>query len=113
MTRQEKTQRRKDVSNDILAGLSIKEVTEKYDIGYDTVLKACKEHGVIVKYPNKTRNNKVYKILADLINTQDTLTQIAERHNVTKQYVSIVYTLSREAGIQIQERKHGNINTHN
>jgi hypothetical protein len=80
----------------------------KFKVSAMTVRKACYEFEVTLPdLPSRRLSVSSYQIIADLINTKDSLAALAEKYNVHRQWVSEIYRQCAEVGITMPARTVG------
>jgi transposase len=105
LTHKERKKRRRDIARDVKSGVSIEDVSRKYDVATATIYESCREHGT--QPPKKVRRDmgpNTYLIIAALLRGQRQVA-IATEHNVSPQRVNQVADRCREAGITLPPRK--------
>lgn len=104
LTHEQRAERRKQIAAEVLeSGASSLAVARKYRVSEALVRSACGEHGERPMYSRELP----YKAIADMINTDDTLTEIGERHGFTATYMQKVYRRCLDAGIVMPKRWQG------
>src|SRR5690606_34406150 len=96
------------VAEDIRLGLSMKIIMSKHNVTMSTVKRAADEAGL--PYPKSGRlllSRSTYDILADLLNTQMTFSEIARKHQRTPGYVRKIVRSASASGVKIPERPDG------
>ena len=101
MTLLEELALRADAAASVKAGMSITDASRMYQLSKYMVEKGCMETGVL---PPK-RKNTLLPIIAALQTSLDSLTVIAGRMGVSRQWVEAVLKMAREAGIQFPRRE--------
>lgn len=92
--------RRAAVAKELHEGKDLRATCKKYRVSYATASQACREFGV--PWPCRPRRTNItFRVLADLLAGRITQTQIARKHDVSRQYISALVTQAREAGITI------------
>lgn len=81
-----------------------------FEISGQTVLNSCKEFGIKplarAHYKDYYKNSvKTFSILADLINTNLTTYQIADKFSCSHQYVSQIAKNAIECGIRLHQER--------
>lgn len=94
---------------DVKAGLGVKEAAERHGLCTSYVRNAARQCGVeIPGLPTgPTTTASTFEILAEILNTTDTFTDIAETFGVSKQRVWEIASKARAAGIKFAERPRG------
>ena len=105
LTHEQRRSRRKVIAQDVANGSSMAEVCQRHKVTRHTAWSACKENGVPMLHNGCHLPPSSYRILADLLNTDDTLRDIAAKHRVTHQFVFIVLKQAKDAGITFPHRK--------
>jgi hypothetical protein len=103
MTGEKRRQIRKNIADDVLSGMTIKELCKKYKVSMHQVHMACKEHGVQPPLHIKLQAS-TYSVIADLINTNKSFSQIGREKYITRQRVEQVYHRCKETGIPVKSR---------
>lgn len=87
----------------IAAGECARKVAEDTGFKAGTIRNWCWYRGVpcSMKSPRKTVRDRAYRILADLLNTDQTYQAVGDRHGVSRQYVYEIAVKARKAGIQV------------
>jgi DNA-directed RNA polymerase specialized sigma subunit len=85
-------------------GHTLQDAMRHFRVNYYRVWNACVLAGIDAK---KDLPNRTYEIIAALIHTDKTLTEIADQFQMTRANVSVIYNKARKAGIQIAERIQG------
>lgn len=85
------------IASYITSGHTAKEAASHFNTTLAAIYRGCVQEGVNYKTPRFSS----YAILADLINTQDSMREIGARRRVTGQAVQQVAAHAREAGIQL------------
>lgn len=104
MTHKESAVRRKKMVAEVEAGASLGETALKYDVEMTTVRKACYTAGCLEV---GTARQKTVDLIATMLNTNDTLSQIAKRLNMDLTNVARIYRRCVAAGIKLKARKRG------
>lgn len=103
MTHKERAKRRGEMAQLVSAGVSLAEVAHLYSVTEATVRNACAEYGQHTRY-----NRRIpYSAIADMLNTEDTLTAIAERHKLPANYAAKIYRRCVAAGMKMAKRRPG------
>lgn len=97
-----RSERRRQIAEDVRSGKCPKEVAVKYKVTTETVRNACSEHKV--RMVTQTASTKTFRILAELLNTKKPYLQLAQEFGVTKGRVSGIYREAVQAGIQFPPR---------
>lgn len=101
---------------EVLEGATIEGIAEKYSVPYGYVNKVCRDHGfnrMHVSYRREGRSNssnnvrvRLMSMLLDVIRSPcDSLSEIAKRHGVSKNYVQVVIEDARYAGFRLPGRE--------
>lgn len=80
-----------------------REAARRFEVGMRHVQASCQEFGVV----KTAMRPKTFSILADLLNTKASLKAIADRHDVSLEYVFTIYHRAQEAGIELYQRIQG------
>lgn len=107
MTNLEPTQRERMeglLVDEIRRGASVRTTAKRYRLTISAVRLVCRDHGLSVP---RDGSDRVYAIIARLMNTDDSLVQVAEATGVSKVYVHRIYQRCRSAGVPIKERPRG------
>lgn len=102
MDTQSAWERRAAIAQAVRNGMTVHQAASHYGVGMTTAYNALKEHSVVVDGRSCTKGT--YEILADLLNTFDTLEEIGKRHGKSMQRVLQILNRAREAGIKIEHR---------
>lgn len=102
MTHKEQTIRRAKMTAELARGIPIREVAIKYNVAYDTARKASR----LLDRTPKSRV-RLIELIAELLNTKDSLQQIADRLTLDYFNVARVYRRCVAAGIKLEKRKRG------
>ena len=90
-----------------LAEMTLEEVCAKYGMTITTIYKTAKE--LDVDYRSSPRGAPLhlstYGLLAELLNTDKTLREIADAHGYTHQNISAILQKARAAGIRFPHRR--------
>lgn len=111
MTHRDARERRRRMAVAVSSGREVAEVAEAFEVSAETVRAACVECGVPVpRQPCTSVRGEVARprtlaIIADLLNTGDACAAIAERHGVTRAWVSGLANRCIEAGIPVRPRR--------
>lgn len=84
--------------NFVKQGGTIAEASRMFGYNYIEVWEACNRAGV----SSPKMKISTYEILADLINTSQTQTEIAEKYHISRQRVSEIAINARQAGIKLR-----------
>lgn len=104
LTHEERRLRRKAIAAAVRAGDALPEVCQRFDVSLATVAASLKETGT----PAPRGRGKVfssYYAIAQLLNTDRSLTEIAGLLKVSVQRVSEIYRACRKAGIAVKVRE--------
>lgn len=104
MTHKESAVRRRKMAEEVEAGATLGDVALKYDVEMSTARKACYTAGCL---KIGRARQKTIGIVAELLNTGDTLSQIADRLDMDLTNVARIYRRCVAAGIKIKVRKRG------
>jgi len=103
LTHAERAKRRAEIRKFVAAGHKRTEAADRFGVTATVVRDSC------AGLPRTSLDNRwggsTFKILADLLNTSDTLQAIGERNNVTRQCVNQALTFAKAAGIKFPHRK--------
>src|ERR1700723_10965 len=103
---QDRIERRRQIAAAVSAGDGSQAVSTRFGVSISTIRDACREFGVRFAVDSRPKKKyRLYAILADLINTADSLVAIGEGHGVSKQRVNQISELARTAGIKVEKRK--------
>lgn len=106
MTHEERRARREAMAEDILRGESLGVVAATYGVSYGTACLANKLAGVRgIQGPGVKLST--FAILAKLLNSDASLTEIASEFSLTHQRVSQIYGAAIKAGIRVPRRRQG------
>lgn len=114
MKLQEIADRQDRIIKDVLAGAKIRDVADKYNVSRQTVYRLCHIKGVVLPPGPERRKGwpGLYPILADLINTTATLTDIGVKHNISVSRVCNIHVKAEKAGIKMPKRPGGRPKSH-
>jgi uncharacterized protein (DUF433 family) len=102
MSHAERAKRRERIAAEILSGLSVQEAADKYRVSADHIRSCCDIAG-----EPRVSTFSSYSLIADLLNTDETLQALAEKHGRGKENVSLIYRKCLKAGIKVRKRKRG------
>lgn len=106
MTRDELKERRRQMAMKVQRGSSYKEVASALATSERTVIKACKEFGVVPHaHARKRIGPTTLQIIAELQNTDFTIAKIASNHGVTTNHVYNLARQCKSCGIKIPSHK--------
>ncbi len=106
MRHSERAIKRMEIAVFIRDGGTVKEAEMAFNVKGSHVRACCRENNVNI--PGKPRGAfGAYRVIAALLNTEKSLTEIAEECNTTKQNISQIYLKCLENGIVMKERKQG------
>ena len=99
MSHPQRKKRRQEIAAFIKGGGKPDAAMKKFSVSYSIVKSACMEAGVpfgrsVTGKRGKPVQSTTYMVLADLIHDVDTMQVIGDRHDMTKQNVHIIKTLS-------------------
>ena len=104
-THTDRTQRRLLMAQHVARGHTLADTASHFGVTPQPVRSACVQHG------QPTRNEQLgtlatgsYSVLADLLNTKHSLSEVARRRRSTRQRVFSVMKQAIKSGIQIKER---------
>lgn len=97
-------ERRKQIAEYIAAGHTSQQACRKFAVCPMTVCNACMDHNVGMRSRVK---NRTLKIIAELLNTDDSCTKIGKRLGVSGTAIGYVMNRAIVAGIQIKRRGPG------
>lgn len=101
MTHLQRRKRHEEIASFINDGHTINEAISKFGVSYNIIYLAIKKKGIVPK--EKFRNTNL-RLIAEILNTQDSYTKIAKKFNITPQAVSLMGKRLKEVGINIPER---------
>ena len=96
-------ERRKQMAEMVDGGASVAEVAMFFQVNSGTVGTACRLHGVVSKVKNQL-GPSTYRVIAALINTNDSITEICESLRIAEPYVRIILSDCKKAGILTAKR---------
>jgi transposase len=96
-------ERRKQMAEMVDGGASVAEVAMFFQVNGATVRYACRLHGVVSKVKNQL-GPSTYRVIAALINTNDSITEICESLRIAEPYVRIILSDCKKAGIITAKR---------
>ena len=121
MTHAERAKRRRDVVDAVRNGSTIRDVAEQYQICTGYVYKLCMIEGVALPLPVRPPRPEprcirkikkatplgmnAYRVVAELINTEDSLREIGRNLEISPQRVCQIATRARQAGIPFATRE--------
>lgn len=109
LTHAERAERRRSIAEAVEAGASLQAAARQYRVCIVTVRDACRQHGV--RLPSVTRAHRrtarSMDVLAALINTEETLAQIAARFGMHASHVQQIARDARKAGIRLGRPGYG------
>jgi hypothetical protein len=104
-THNDRSQRRQLMAQHVARGHTLADTASHFGVTTQTVRSSC------LQYDQPTRNEQLrllatgsYAALADLLNTEHSLSEIARRRRSTRQRVFSVMQQAIKSGIQIKER---------
>lgn len=89
--------RRAAIAESVRSGDTIKQAADRYRVSLQTVRKACHEHGVEIHRSNPVRS---FAVLARILAGRDSK-DIEAEFSITRQRVSQIKQMARQAGIKI------------
>lgn len=92
--------RRKRIADFIAAGGSLREATAHFGVSESLVRQSAREYGVI--FTGRMTSDRTFAILADCLNTDDTLHVIGDRHGVAHSWVCRIAKKAHAAGIRLR-----------
>ena len=98
----ERRERRRQIADHVRKHRDIGLSAREFEVSESTVRKVCIEFGIDTpKQGNRGRemSGSTYEILADLINTDKSMKQIAKERELSVQRVSEIASKARQAGI--------------
>lgn len=109
MTHAARAARRKQVADMVRRCGDVAAVCTHFGLSKMTVYDACREHGVSPPLFNGAGfyGHEKYQLLADLINTDTPLTQLAAKYGCGRMAVGRVYAACRVAGVPVKLRREG------
>ena len=106
MTHKESRERNERIVGEAKEGATIESLASKYGLSLSYINHICRAGGYLFPRTRCKRINSM-PIVAELCNTDKTLSVIAEEHGVTRQAVSLIYIAAKDAGVPVNERKPG------
>lgn len=100
------------IVNDLRVGRSVEDLAVQHGLSEAYICKIAHKHGISARPTPNTpppSNKSVWVILADLIQTRLLLTEIGNKHGVSKQRVHQVFMEARIAGVMFPNRKYGGV----
>lgn len=91
---------------DVLADKELRAICGNRAVGEDFVRKCCEEQGVATG-PIPERTDQTFGILANLLNTDDSLAAIAQKFKTSVSTISRIYIKALEQGMPLIQRKPG------
>lgn len=104
MTHEQRRERGKLLAAEVASGQDVYDVAVKHKVSREIVYAACRLHNGSAQLYVKA---SVYKTVAELQNTGDSLSEIARRLRVPFLHVHRVYTNCRKHGISMKTRRRG------
>jgi transposase-like protein len=111
MTRDEMRQRRQQMAEMFRETQNYGLVSRHFGVSKMTVYNACHEFGIRRTHPRRRMTltpqipaRRSLLIIADIIQTGDTFADIAAKHQVSNQWVSLMARQCHEAGIRFHPR---------
>tara|TARA_B100000614_G_scaffold262909_1_gene300728 strand:+ start:201746 stop:202606 length:861 start_codon:yes stop_codon:yes gene_type:complete len=95
-----------NVARAIEQGMARVDAMRKFGVTAKFIQSACSKHKVLID-PIGNNSERSFEILADLLNTPDPITIIANRHSVSSSTVSKLYNLAISKGFPIMRRRQG------
>ena len=105
MTHEERRERRKQLSAAVAGGMSVPQAAREFGMGCKYAYLACIEFGGLPDGYAKIIHPSSMQILAKLLNTNESISEIARQCKLTHQRISKIYRLAIEAGIKFPHRK--------
>jgi uncharacterized protein (DUF433 family) len=102
-SKQETEERRKKIAEMVDEGASIAEAAMFFQVSTAAAGTACRLHGVVSKVKNQL-GPSTYRVIAALINTNDSITEICESLRIAEPYVRIILSDCKKAGILTAKR---------
>jgi transposase-like protein len=118
MTQNERRERDRDIVAAIRdSALTVQQVADQFGVGFATINAVCKRNGVTCRGYAAARlalqPSGLFRILAELLNTDDTCSAIARRLGISRERVSQIHRQALAAGIKLEKRKPNAAATHN
>lgn len=104
MTHHDRYLRRKAISEQVREGVPLSEVCNLHQVTDSYARKCCQEFGVRISQHKQHLSTTTYEIISELQNTDRTLSQIADTHQVSRQWVWEVLQQARNSGIKFTNR---------
>ncbi len=101
---EQRATRRKEAAQAVVDGESKESICHRLGVSFQWLRDACRGNGVDVIHSRRTMSVTTYSILADLLNTSDSVEVVAERCSVSRQRVHQVVCQARKAGIKFPHR---------
>lgn len=96
--------RRAAIRRAMLGGAAAKTVAARHGVSLTTVYAATRRLRVGTRH---RRRVDLYRLLADLCNTDLALAELARQHGCTHQNVALIYGRCRQAGVPVRSRRVG------
>ena len=108
LSHMQRTKRRTQIAQEVKDNDgNIQKIAKKYGVSVGLVRIACEENSITIPRKSHAKTNiPLISIIAELINTIKTQTQIAKEHNVTKAWISLIHIECQKAGIPVNPRSH-------
>jgi len=102
MTHEERRKRREDIRRSAMSGKALSEISAEFGLDYDYVKKVCR--GIKTRHETHPKAATSFEILADLLNTSQSLSEVARKFQVSRQRVHQIYKEACKAGIKVPQR---------
>lgn len=104
MTHEERRERRAAIAKAVADGNSVAEVCASFGVTSTTARNACEDFGVTLSKSHPNEKFSVYGIIADLINTSDSIVSLGGKYHVSHQRIHQIYAKAKMYGIPVRER---------
>lgn len=105
MTHEERRERRKQIAEAYSSGRSYSEISAEFNVSIETMRTCRQEFGMPYRAQTSPVTHSPYSIIADIINGQMNMNQIAAKHGVSDQRVRQIQQNLLDAGACLPERK--------
>lgn len=106
LSHQAREERRRAIADKAAEGVTVAELQGLFGVSRTLVETSCQQHGVVIPQNGYTRKFvKSLTLVAELLNTGETLQAIGERYGLSRQRICQVLTEARDAGIEFPHRK--------
>lgn len=105
ITHAQRRARRTEIAHAVNNGLPLHEAATQFGVTDATVRASCREHGFSTAAKGAAFSATTWSVLSSLLNTRDTMVDIAKRHGVSRQRVHQLMQKAIGAGIRMPGRR--------